>query len=289
MSYKTRPYEETDRIAILDIAGSTWDGHDYLNKELDSIVKNPKSNPFVLEIDDKVIAFANLRIIEHGKTGWMEALRVHSDFREKGYGHIMTNFIVDMAKQKRVSRLRLTLARQNEGSTKLAQSVGMHEVLVMKNLWYGPVSQISWRYSNIELKKVTGSDSYYLLQSNPNLIPDEILIYFWYAIDANLSGLKEVGEIITIWAGRRKNRVESLTFGQTRETQEGPELAVTIYADNKESFLATISGILDVCVSHKIESLMLQYNPAFETFVEDIEWLKSPQHEIALALYERTL
>ncbi len=284
-----RPYQETDRESILKIAEGTWNGHDHLNTELDAIVKNHKSNPFVLEIDGTVVGFANLRIIDNGKTGWMETLRVHPDYRESGYGHLLTDYLVQFAREKRLSRLRLTLATMNDAPIKLAKSIGMNEILIMKNLWYGHVSEIKWSFSEIEMKEVTGSDSYYLLQSNPALMPRNIGIYFWYAFDTDVSSFNEVGKKVRIWAGRRKNILVALAFGLRRETPQGPEWSASIYAREKASFLSAISHTLHLCKSFRIESLMIQHEPENAVQYDSIEWMKSPIHQIDLALYERIL
>jgi len=116
---------ETDRDDILEIAKHTWEGHDYLPYSFESWLKDKNSHTAAIEQDGHVIALANLRVIEDGKTGWMEGLRVHPDHRGMGLAKALTNHVVQNAAELRLERIRYTTATDNLESLRLGESVGM--------------------------------------------------------------------------------------------------------------------------------------------------------------------
>ena len=118
-----RPLEESDLDDILEIAKHTWDGHDYLPYFFDAWLKDPDSHTAAIERDGHVIALANLRVIEDGRTGWMEGLRVHPDHQGEGLASHLTRHIVQQAEDLKVERLRYTTASVNEASFHLAESI----------------------------------------------------------------------------------------------------------------------------------------------------------------------
>ncbi|RKZ08761.1 hypothetical protein DRQ25_08285 [Candidatus Fermentibacteria bacterium] len=78
------------RIAIMDdiediaaISRTTWDGDDYLEKKARRWIRD--SSLYAGELDGKVVGTFRLSAMPEGVL-WMEALRVHKDYRNCGYG-----------------------------------------------------------------------------------------------------------------------------------------------------------------------------------------------------------
>ncbi|AEC52763.1 acetyltransferase [Pyrococcus sp. NA2] len=89
---KARP---EDKPFIEEIARLTWGGGDYIADVFDEWVGD---NFYVLEINGKVIGTVKLTILP-GKVGWLEGLRVHPNYRRRGYGKMLHNFIIDVGKK----------------------------------------------------------------------------------------------------------------------------------------------------------------------------------------------
>lgn len=85
-----------DRPFIEEIARLTWGGggEDYLARVFDEWLGD---NFYVLELDGKVVGTAKLTLLP-GEVGWLEGLRVHRDYRGKGYGGCFTTSCWSWAK-----------------------------------------------------------------------------------------------------------------------------------------------------------------------------------------------
>ncbi|ACS34081.1 GNAT family N-acetyltransferase [Thermococcus gammatolerans] len=94
-----------DRPFIEEIARLTWDGEDYLARVFDEWLGD---NFYVLELDGKVVGTAKLTILP-GKVGWLEGLRVHPEYRGRGYGRKLHDFMLQLgeklAKEGRIEAL----------------------------------------------------------------------------------------------------------------------------------------------------------------------------------------
>ena len=97
MEHTIRRFQDSDIPDILEIAKTTWGGHDHLPSMLDDWLSDSNCSPYVMEEEGKVVSVANLKIMDQGRTGWMEGLRVHSNFREKGLAAQMTKHLVEIA------------------------------------------------------------------------------------------------------------------------------------------------------------------------------------------------
>jgi hypothetical protein len=81
-----REYQNTDFLDLLDISQHIWEGEDYLPRRIDNYVKNPNSYPMVALEKDKVISIGNFEFLNE-EIIWIEALRTHPNFRNKGWAH----------------------------------------------------------------------------------------------------------------------------------------------------------------------------------------------------------
>lgn len=91
-----REAKPEDKPFIEEIARLTWDGEDYLARVFDEWLED--GNFYVLELDGKVIGTAKMTFLP-GKVGWMEGLRVHPDYRGRGYGRKLHNFLLELGER----------------------------------------------------------------------------------------------------------------------------------------------------------------------------------------------
>ncbi|WP_456367670.1 GNAT family N-acetyltransferase [Thermococcus sp.] len=118
---ETRP---EDKPFIEEMAGLTWGGGDYLARVFDEWLGD---NFYVLELDGKVIGTAKLTLLP-GKVGWLEGLRVHPNYRGRGYGRLLHSFMLDLGKklaQKgRIEALEFATYFLNRESISMAEKTG---------------------------------------------------------------------------------------------------------------------------------------------------------------------
>lgn len=97
MSLVIREAAAGDTDDLADISRNTWEGHDYLEQ----VSKNWLADGgfIVGEAGGRVVACAKITGMP-GRIAWLEGLRVHPDFRGRGYGRIMSDQVLQLALEK---------------------------------------------------------------------------------------------------------------------------------------------------------------------------------------------
>ena len=154
-----------DGAAIRELARHTYDGHDTLGREFDALLSDEACDPIGVEAsvvlirsdaddaDDaattvslrraenlvlkpgevevgrrrQVIAFENLRLIDAGRTGWIESLRVHPAFRGLGLSLRLQREQIRRAvaaASSRLERFRYSTVDANAASRHIGQRCG---------------------------------------------------------------------------------------------------------------------------------------------------------------------
>ena len=177
MAWYIRPFELSDKPAIIEISKRTWGGYDQLPYELDKLMANRNSYMFVMEFKDCIVAFANLKVIDEGKTGWMEFMRVHWRYRKRGFAWAMTQRLITEAKTLGVARLRLTTTIENKATKRITKRISMDQVLQMKLFWKGNFRRIRWKDVSVPNVPVSTEEAFVFLRDSPNLVPNSLASY----------------------------------------------------------------------------------------------------------------
>lgn len=287
-----RALRKKDEDDVLEIARHTWDGHDYIPYYFDTWLIDKDSHPVGVEYDGHIIALANLRVIDDGKTGWMEALRVHPDYRGKGLATTLTQHVVQLARSIPVKRIRYTTGVDNETSLHLAESVGMKRRFNLAVHWQQNLSEITWRMSGPPLLEVSAEELYQDLKE-VDLLPFNIIIYDWKALDATPAGLSKIGETAQFWIQKSAGKFTSFSLGLVRYSKSGLQWSFTIYADDKTAFLQHLSHHLSLASENECTSIFVTFRPDFTKTFRSLEWVKLEEdeedEEWALTLLERVL
>lgn len=85
-----------DKPFIEEIAKLTWGGEDYIARVFDEWVED--GGFYVLEVDGKAVGTAKLSLLPC-RVGWLEGLRVHPDYRGRGFGRMLQDFMVQYGKK----------------------------------------------------------------------------------------------------------------------------------------------------------------------------------------------
>ncbi|MHA2314790.1 MAG: GNAT family N-acetyltransferase [Candidatus Hermodarchaeia archaeon] len=286
MSWHIRPFELSDRPAILEISKRTWGGYDQLPYELDGLMANRNSYMFVMEFKGRVVAFANLKVIDEGKTGWMEFMRVHWRYRKRGFAWTMTQKLIDEAKSLDVTRLRLSTTIENEATKRITDRIGMRQVLQMKLFWKGNFRRIRWKDTSIPNIPVSTDEAFTFLSDYPNLVPKGILIDYWHAYDLTKDSLESIGENTRFWKGERNGTDKALSFGYLRVFRDEPMWASTIFAIGEHSLYSALSQQLQTAEEHEARGVLC-FHPIQYQASHEIPGLKRNTFSSTLALYEK--
>ena len=286
-----RQLRASDKEDILEIARHTWDGHDYVPNFFDSWLKDKDSHTVGIEDDGHIIAMANLRVIDDGKTGWMEALRVHPSYRGKGLATILTQHVVQLAKSIPVKRIRYTTAASNKTSLHLAETVGMKRKFDLAGYWQENPAEISWRSSSNPLLETTASDVYQDL-IDAKLIPFNIIVCNWKALDVTPEGLAKVESIARFWVQKHADTLTSFSLGPDYDAASDPEWAFTIYAKDVSGFLDHLSQHVTMASETGCTSIFGLFEPKYVETFHSLDWEKQNEYkdeEMSLTLLERIL
>ena len=122
MSLKVQKVGEEDRAQVEEIAGSTWNGHDYLAQVFDDWVKE---GGFYCLKDEKgrIIALDKYTWHENGIL-WLEGYRVHPDYRGKGYGWKMAQAMSRIIEKLDYKAVRFMTSEANEASIHIGRKLG---------------------------------------------------------------------------------------------------------------------------------------------------------------------
>lgn len=129
MGLHVRPAEERDLADLVEISRKTWDGFDYLENTAPGWLSD--KGFMVGELDGKVIACGKITSMP-GRTAWLEGLRVHQDYRGKGYGRVMSERV--LAEAERLTRagefsgIEFSTYIRNMESRKMAEDQGFRIV-----------------------------------------------------------------------------------------------------------------------------------------------------------------
>ncbi len=130
-----REAREEDVEDIREIASLTWEGHDYLAKVFHSWVKD--GGFFVIEEGSKVVATAKLTSLPCN-VAWFEGLRVHPDYRGRGYAKTLHEHLISLAREEGFSRAMFATYFKNWASIHLAEKYGFRMAHRFHNLMYAP-------------------------------------------------------------------------------------------------------------------------------------------------------
>lgn len=142
---------------------------------IDEWLASPKCHTYGIEADGRIVAIGNLRLVDRNKTGWMEGLRVHPDYRRRGYADMLTQHFLSLGKALRVQRLRYTTAGNNRASLKLAKKAGFKRLFKMSAVWHEDLNITSISaHTHTTIKEATPQEAYELSKTCPSLFPSNM-------------------------------------------------------------------------------------------------------------------
>lgn len=123
-----RPLVERDRAAIESINAVTYGGHDYIAAAFSGWLKREGIDLWSAGLEDEqgvLVGLEMLTLLDKGKTGYVDALRVHPRARGCGVALKIQKHLIGIAKdQLKLPRVRYTTSTANTASRKLAARCG---------------------------------------------------------------------------------------------------------------------------------------------------------------------
>lgn len=251
--------------------------------------KDSDSYTYGVEADKKLVALANLRVIEGGKIGWMEGLRVHADYRGRGFASLLTEYVIDKGKKLKVDRLQYTTGSDNEASLKLASKHGFSRILEMGVFWRPNLKVESPPISYSTMRKTTPDKVYRLLKENTTLIPNNTLVYDWKALDVSPQNLTIIAKNHRLYAALKERRIDSLSLAYPRPHRKSQIWIATIYTKEPVSFSAQLNHNITEAQKENCKTMMCTYQTELEKDLLDVGIIPKRRWRTHLILLERLL
>jgi N-acetylglutamate synthase-like GNAT family acetyltransferase len=287
--HEIRVLKETDREDIQEIARHTWGGYDYLPYSFDHWMSDSDSHTACIEQDGHVVALANLRIIEDGRTGWMEGLRVHPDYRGRGLASTLTDHVVKTGQKIGVERLRYTTATTNVESLHLADKIGMERRFDLAVYWHSDPTEIKWSHHDKDVKEAGPKELHSLLKQS-QMVSGNVIVYDWKAIDASAQELTGLADISKLWTQVEGGNITSFSLGFSHDTLHGLEWSFTVYARDVRAFLDHLSHHIGLAVEAGCDGFFVIFPTMFTETLRSFDWIERHEDEdIQLTLFERLL
>jgi RimJ/RimL family protein N-acetyltransferase len=281
-----RSFQPSDKAAILEISKHTWGGYDQLPYELDRLFTNPNSKLYVMEYKNRIVAFANLNVIDDGKTGWMEHMRVHWRYRKRGFAWAMTKRLISEAETLGIERLRLATTAENEATRRITSRIGMHQVLQMKLFLKGNFHGIRWKDVSVPIVPCTPDEAYTFSKVHPNLVPKGIIIDYWHAFDLTKTVIESLGKGSQFWKSEKNCKCVSLSFGYLRSFRDAPLWCSTIYALDEQSFYSALSLHIQSAKKGQAQGFLCFHSTPYQA-AHEIPGLKRNTYSSMFVLLEK--
>jgi N-acetylglutamate synthase-like GNAT family acetyltransferase len=285
MAANIRRLQSSDRDDVVEISRHIWEGHDYLPSVFDQWLQDPYSNFYGVEADGRVVAVGNLRLVENGKIGWMEGLRVHPDCRGRGFANMITCYFVGRAEDMGVQRLRYTTAAENAASVKLARRAGFSRILRMAVSWHFKPEPISLTGDDLLIRKMSPRKVCGLLKASSRLIPHGILTYDWKALDNTCPNLEEIGKTHTFYVASRDRKADSVSFG----CPMGEWWSFTVYAADSGCFLSQLAYNVAGALKRGLSSVVCTHETRFERTLNTVDLGSDEHRQTHLVLLEKRI
>jgi len=289
MAATIRRLRNSDRNDIIEISSHTWEGHDYLSSVVDEWLQDPKSHFYGVEVDKRVVAVGRLRLVEDGRIGWMEGLRVHPEYRGRGLANDITRYFVNKAEHLGLERLRYTTSDENVASMKLAKMSGFSRILRMAVSWYYKINRIPTLADHRLIRKRSPERTCELVKTNPRIFPHGILIYDWKALSNTCPNIKEIGKTHKFYITLKGKELDSLSLSSSGQEPDQPFWGFTTYSADSSSFLSQFSHNVANALKHGVGSIACTFETKFEKALDEVD-LKSEEHqETHLVLFEKRM
>lgn len=117
----------SDKEPILEFCHQTWDWGDYIEFVWDEWFNDPRGGLRVGEAGGRPVGVNKLTLLTP-QEGWMEGMRLHPDYRGRGYAHQFMADMVQLAAAKGADVIRLATGSSNVPIQRVATRLGLRKV-----------------------------------------------------------------------------------------------------------------------------------------------------------------
>ncbi|MHA3964733.1 MAG: hypothetical protein AM325_014475, partial [Candidatus Thorarchaeota archaeon SMTZ1-45] len=169
------------------------------------------------------------------------------------------------------------------------ESVGMKRIFDLAVHWQDRMDEVSLSAPVSSIKEATIEELLPALVE-ANLLPHNVIIYDWKALDVSHDALEKISTLAKFWVQSSNEMIESFSLGFVREDPTGQQWSFTIYARDDSTFLDQLTYHLKITSDVGCTTIFMTYQMDFiETFYS-LDWVRPIEDEdMALTLLEKVL
>ncbi len=123
-----RPALKQDTEQVMELCSHIWDGHDYIPLVWDEWMADPEGLLGVAELNGRVAGVFKLTKFQEGEW-YMEGLRVHPDFRDRGVAAHIHNYVVETWRRMGSGVVRLITHSENVKVHRMCENSGFRRIV----------------------------------------------------------------------------------------------------------------------------------------------------------------
>jgi len=223
-----RKAQMKDKKDIIEISNATWEGHDYLKNIFEKWVGDENSDFSVLEKDEKVIGTIKLTYLQD-KEYWLEGLRIHPDYQNKGYAKYLTEEYLKKIKTFDFNLVSMATFYTSK-SVDIVKKFGFYLINSLKIFRLEKPDRVSsvGNYEIIENFK----DILFILESDQLKKRKGYFTFDWTAIKASEELLKKLVERKEVFVKKFNGEIVSLIILSKLYNKEGIMSISFIWGEN---------------------------------------------------------
>ena len=136
---------------------------------------------------------------------------------------------------------------------------------------------------------VTPREAHELLKTDPSLVPHNILVYDWKAINGTLQGFREIGKGHDFCCTKRRSKLQALSFGHARPDSDHGRWSFTIYALYERELVVHFRYHLNTALSKGIKATVCTCPTQFENIFKEHERILKFMWKMRFILLEKQI
>ncbi|MFW9919375.1 MAG: GNAT family N-acetyltransferase [Candidatus Thorarchaeota archaeon] len=246
MSATVRNLTKDDLDEVTKVSQSVWED-DYAPTDFIGWLENEYWHPIGAFHNGELASFATLHIEPEANYAWVKALRTHAKYHHQGYGTLVVQRTLDLAKEKKIREVRYATSSRNESSIGLAKKVGFElrdEVGYFRlEAPYPPRPKPSPAFIplKVDARRVTE-----VLDRHPDLVGTSTFPISWEFENKDLEGLERIqkkGEFFLIID--ETGEVLTLYYRRIFERKGERMTTYSIFTRERSTFVDTISRLIE--------------------------------------------
>jgi GNAT superfamily N-acetyltransferase len=268
-----------------------WGERDYIPNRFPQWIDSDDMHPFGVFHDDGLAAIGVLQVTQEKEKAWIKGLRVEAERQHEGLGSMMTEHLMDQARDIGVKTLRYGTSTRNKASMGLAEKLGFKLANSISYLRLEPPFPAHPTPSPSLVPLEIGPGRFQeILAASPDLIETDTFAFSWEFYDKNAEGITQAAELgrvrVVIGDTGETNTIFLSRAGLRNDMRTS---VYSIFSKNRSVFVDVFSRVLDELEETKTDRGAFFLGPRAEEWVQYMVDIPEEYKGRRFLLYETNL